>query len=183
MPMEANLVGCSVTRRRLALFRGRHFEDAIIPCAFAGICDTHWTYRDMVEIMAERNLSVDHVTIWRWVQRCAPVLESAREMRRPNWTRHILRWRSLSVPVSRSRFWRRNDRVHFLSPKRDRIAAKLFPGSRCRAAYRPAPRVINVDGHPAYANHSRGWLAAWAASIGPFGNAKTTMDFASRASC
>jgi transposase-like protein len=27
------------------------------------------TYRDLEEIMAERNLSVDHVTIWRWVQR------------------------------------------------------------------------------------------------------------------
>jgi transposase, IS6 family len=24
--------------------------------------------------MAERNLAVDHVTIWRWVQRYAPVL-------------------------------------------------------------------------------------------------------------
>lgn len=24
--------------------------------------------------MAERNLSVDHVTIWRWVQRYAPIL-------------------------------------------------------------------------------------------------------------
>ena len=27
--------------------------------------------------MAERNLSVDHVTIWRWVQRYAPDLKSA----------------------------------------------------------------------------------------------------------
>jgi transposase-like protein len=44
------------------------------------------TYRDLEEIMAERNLSVDHVTIWRWVQRYAPVLNQRirREMRRPN---------------------------------------------------------------------------------------------------
>ena len=44
------------------------------------------TYRDLKEIMAERNLSVDHVTIWRWVQRYAPVLNQRirREMRRPN---------------------------------------------------------------------------------------------------
>ena len=36
--------------------------------------------------MAERNLSIDHVTIWRWVQRYAPVLNQRirREMRRPN---------------------------------------------------------------------------------------------------
>ena len=32
------------------------------------------TYRDLEEIMAERGLSVDHVTIWRWVQRYAPIL-------------------------------------------------------------------------------------------------------------
>ena len=36
--------------------------------------------------MAERGLSVDHVTIWRWVQRYAPVLNQRirREIRRPN---------------------------------------------------------------------------------------------------
>ena len=44
------------------------------------------TYRDLEEIMAERGLSVDHVTIWRWVQRYAPVLNQRirRELRRPN---------------------------------------------------------------------------------------------------
>jgi transposase-like protein len=44
------------------------------------------TYRDLDEIMAERNLSVDHVTIWRWVQRYAPILNQRirREMRPPN---------------------------------------------------------------------------------------------------
>ena len=30
------------------------------------------SYRDLEEIMAERGLAVDHVTIWRWVQRYAP---------------------------------------------------------------------------------------------------------------
>ena len=36
--------------------------------------------------MAERGLSVDHVTIWRWVRRYAPVLNQRirRELRRPN---------------------------------------------------------------------------------------------------
>jgi len=36
--------------------------------------------------MAERGLSVDHVTIWRWVQRDAPVLNQRirREIRRPD---------------------------------------------------------------------------------------------------
>ena len=36
--------------------------------------------------MAERNLEVDHVTIWRWVQRYAPELAKRcrRELRRTN---------------------------------------------------------------------------------------------------
>ena len=37
-------------------------------------------------MMAERGLSVDHVTIWRWVQRYAPILNQRlrRELRRPD---------------------------------------------------------------------------------------------------
>jgi transposase, IS6 family len=38
-----------------------------------------------------------------------------------------------------------------LSPKRDLIAAKLFLGLAL-SGDRPSPRVINVDGHPAYAS-------------------------------
>jgi transposase-like protein len=51
-----------------------------------GIYDNSLTCRDLEEIMAERNLSVDHVTIWRRVQRCAPILNQRirREMRPPN---------------------------------------------------------------------------------------------------
>jgi IS6 family transposase len=32
------------------------------------------SYRDLEEVMAERGLSLDHSTIWRWVQRYAPIL-------------------------------------------------------------------------------------------------------------
>jgi IS6 family transposase len=58
-----------VTEDRPALFRGRDFEEVvIIPCV-------RWylryslSYRDLEEMMAEGGLSVDHVTIWRLVQR------------------------------------------------------------------------------------------------------------------
>jgi IS6 family transposase len=33
------------------------------------------SYRDVEELLAERALSVDHVTVWRWVQRYAPELD------------------------------------------------------------------------------------------------------------
>jgi len=74
-----------VSQNRPVLFRGRHFEDVIILCV-------RWylryslSYRDLEEMMMERGLSIDHVTIWRWVQRYAPILNQRlrREIRWPN---------------------------------------------------------------------------------------------------
>jgi transposase-like protein len=44
------------------------------------------SYRDLTEIMCERNLSIDPSTIWRWVQRYAPELNERirREMKPTN---------------------------------------------------------------------------------------------------
>ena len=44
------------------------------------------SYRDLEEMMAERGLAVDPVTIWRWMQRYAPGLNQGleRERRHPN---------------------------------------------------------------------------------------------------
>ena len=107
--------------------------------------------------MAERNLSVDHVTIWRWVQRYAPVLNQRirREFRRPNGS-----WRVDETYVKVAGSWAylyravdsAGETIEFmLSPKRDLIAAKLF--LRLAVSGRgQRPRVINVDGHPAYAS-------------------------------
>jgi transposase, IS6 family len=52
-----------VTRRRPALFRGRHFEDVIILLCIRWYLRYSLSYRDLEEIMADRNLAVDHVTI------------------------------------------------------------------------------------------------------------------------
>src|SRR6476646_8752178 len=106
--------------------------------------------------MAERNLAVDHVTIWRWVQRYAPILNQRlrRELRRPNgswrvdetYVKVAGRWAYLYRAVDSA-----GETIEFmLSPKRHLIAAKLF----LRLALSrggPRPRVINVDGHRAYA--------------------------------
>jgi transposase-like protein len=54
-----------VTRRRPALFRGRHFEDVIIVLCVRWHLQYSLTYRDLEEIMAERDFSVHHATIWR----------------------------------------------------------------------------------------------------------------------
>jgi transposase-like protein len=37
------------------------------------------SYRDVEELLAERGITVDHVTIYRWVQRFTPLLIEAAE--------------------------------------------------------------------------------------------------------
>ena len=52
-------------RKRPALFRGRHFEDQIIVLCVRWYLRYSLSYRDLEEMMAERNLGVDHSTIAR----------------------------------------------------------------------------------------------------------------------
>src|SRR5215470_9122895 len=90
------------------------------------------SYRDLEEITAERGLAVDHVTIWRWVQHYAPLLNQRlrRELRRPNGS-----WRVDETYIKVARNWTylyravdsAGETIEFmLSPKRDLIAAGLF---------------------------------------------------------
>jgi len=68
------------------LFRGRHFEDRIIVLCVRWYLRYSLSYRDLEEMMAERNLGVDHSTIARWVLRYSPELNKriSRELRHPN---------------------------------------------------------------------------------------------------
>ena len=63
-----------MSQKRPGLFRGRHFQDVIIILCVRWYLRYSLSYRDLKEMMAERGLGVDHVTIWRWVQRDAPIL-------------------------------------------------------------------------------------------------------------
>src|SRR6266849_5443097 len=56
-------------------FKWRHFEAEIILLCVRWYLRYSLSYRDLEEMMRERGLSVDHTTIYRWVQRYAPELE------------------------------------------------------------------------------------------------------------
>src|SRR6204780_1758508 len=141
---------------RPKLFRGRHFRDDIIILCVRWYLRYSLSYRDLEEMMAERGLSLDHSTIARWVLRYAPILSQRIrcEMRRPNrswrvdetYVRVAGRWTYLYRAVDS-----RGDTIDFmLSPKRDLIAAKLFLRLALSGSGGVRPRVVNVDGHPAY---------------------------------
>src|SRR3954462_15991940 len=61
-------------RERPALFKGRHFEPEIILLCVRRYLRYALSLRNLEEILAERNVEVDHVTIWRWIQCYAPEL-------------------------------------------------------------------------------------------------------------
>lgn len=54
------------------VFKGRHFEREIIVLCVLWYLRYKLSSRDLVEMMAERGLSVSHTTILRWVQRFVP---------------------------------------------------------------------------------------------------------------
>jgi transposase-like protein len=52
-------------RDRPASFKGRHFEPEIIILCVRRYLRFALSLRNLEEIMAERNVQVDHVTIWK----------------------------------------------------------------------------------------------------------------------
>jgi hypothetical protein len=94
---------------RPALSKGRHFELEIIILCVRRYLRYALSLRNLEEIMAERNVHVDHVTVWRWIQRYASELSQRcrPELRRTNgswrvdetclpvagkWTYYIEQW-------------------------------------------------------------------------------------------
>lgn len=59
-------------------FKGRHFRGEVILWAVRWYCRYGISYRDLETMLAERGVSVDHSTIYHWVQRYALVLEASR---------------------------------------------------------------------------------------------------------
>jgi hypothetical protein len=53
----------------------RTAEGEVILWAVCWYCRYGISYRDLEQMMGERGVPVDHSTIYRWVQRCAPEIE------------------------------------------------------------------------------------------------------------
>jgi len=60
---------------RAPLFRKRQFAAEIIVTCVRWYLRFSLSLRDVEELMAERGLSVDHTTVWRWTQTYAPEVQ------------------------------------------------------------------------------------------------------------
>ena len=139
------------------LFKWRQFEPEVILLAVGWYLRFSLSYRDVEELLAERGLHADHVTVWRWVQRYAPEME--RRLRRGPQTdqRQLAGGRDLhpgqrqvALPVSGGGFFRRDPRLPSLG-QAGRGRGKALSGQSARDEQNhPTPRVINTDKHAAY---------------------------------
>jgi transposase-like protein len=113
-------------------FSGFRFPPDIIVIAVRWYLRFGLSYRDVEELLAERGVEVDHVTIYRWVQRFTPLLAEAA---RP--CRHAVgdRWQVDETYVKVAGRWRYVYRAIdqfgqvidvFVSPRRDAAAARRF---------------------------------------------------------
>jgi len=137
-------------------FKWRHFEAEIILLCVRWYLRYALSYRDLEEMMAERGLSVDHTTIYRWVQRYAPELE---KRCRPHLKTTTDSWRVDETYVKVKGVWmylyravdsHGNTLEFHLSATRDAQAAKRFFAKTLGASHAVAPRVITVDKNAAY---------------------------------
>ncbi len=106
--------------------------------------------------MLERGLTVDHSTVYRWVQayapqldkRCRPHLKLTNDSWRVDETYIIVlgEWKYLYRAVDSEG----NTLDFMLSAKRDARAAERFFRKALKATHNREPRVINVDKNAAY---------------------------------
>src|SRR5512132_521293 len=59
----------------MSVFKRRRFPAEIVLLCVRWYCRYGISYRDLEEMMDERGVAVDHVTLYRWVQRYAPEIE------------------------------------------------------------------------------------------------------------
>jgi IS6 family transposase len=63
-------------------FAGFRFRPEVITVAVRWYLRYGLSYRDMEELLADRGIEVDHVTVYRWVQRFTPLfVDAARPLR------------------------------------------------------------------------------------------------------
>jgi transposase-like protein len=153
--MHSHVVHMPKAQERDPIYRQRRFPAEVIQTCVRWYITYRLSYRDMVDMMAERGVAVSHTTIMRWVLRYVPEYE--------------VRWGRYAKPIHSS--WRMDETAvlvrggtHYLyravdkhgksvdsllCAGRDRAAAQAFFE---RAAERPEsgwPDKVNVDGYTA----------------------------------
>ncbi|HGE5782857.1 IS6 family transposase (plasmid) [Bacillus cereus] len=138
------------------LFKWKHYQPDMILLTVRWYLRYNLSFRDLVEMMEERGLSIAHTTIMRWVHQYGPELDERvrRHLKTTNDS-----WRVDETYVKVKGQWmylyravdsEGNTIDFYLSESRDKQAAKRFFKKALAASHICKPRVITVDKNPAY---------------------------------
>ena len=138
-----------------SVFAGFCFPPEVIVLAVRWYLRFSLSYRDVEELLAERGIEVDHVTVYRWVVRFTPLLAEAA---RP--CRHQVgdRWQVDETYVKVAGRWRYVYRAIdqagqvidvFASSRRDSACARRF-FQRALGTSKTTPREVTTDLAPTY---------------------------------
>ena len=162
--MSARYSSLSVDRSAFAGFR---FPPDVITVAVRWYLRYGLSYRDVEELLAERGIVVDHVTVYRWVQRFTPLLiDAARPCRHSPDDRWFVDETYVKIAGRWCYLYRAVDQFGqvvdvYLSARRDATAARAFFDSALTVT-QTGPVEVVTDRAPAYVRVIEECLpAAW----------------------
>ena len=137
-----------------SVFAGFRFPQEVISVAVRWYLRYGLSYRDVEELLAERGVTVDHVTIYRWVQRFTPeFIEAARPCRHAPGDRWFVDETYVKVTGQWAYLYRAVDQHGqvidvLLSVRRDLAAARRFFTRAIHAG--TIPVEVTTDRAPVY---------------------------------
>lgn len=145
----------SVRSAPRSAFAGYRFPPEVITLAVRWYLRFGLSYRDVEELLAERGIEVDHVTVYRWVHRFAPEFaEAAADRRYAVGDRWHVDETYLKVAGTCRYLFRAIDQFGqvidvYLSPSRDAKAARRF-FDRAIGRTRIPPVEVTTDRYGVY---------------------------------
>jgi len=143
-----------MTSSSASAFAGFRFPREVISVAVRWYLRYGLSYRDVEELLAERGVTVDHVTIYRWVQRFTPeFVEAARTCRHASGDRWFVDETYVKVNGRWTYLYRAVDQYGqvidvWLSTSRDLPAARTFFTRALATGSMPVE--VTTDRAPAY---------------------------------
>ncbi|AXY11282.1 IS6 family transposase (plasmid) [Bacillus thuringiensis LM1212] len=138
------------------LFKWKHYQPDIILLTIRWYLWYNLSFRDLVEMMEERGLSLAHTTIMRWVHQYGPDLKKRiRKHLKPtndSWRvdETYLKIKGKKMYLYRAVDSEGNTIDFYLSQRRNAKAAKRFLKKALTSCHATKPRTITADGDKAY---------------------------------
>jgi IS6 family transposase len=137
-------------------FKWRRYQGQLILLSVRWYLTYTLSYRQLERMLREQGWSVDHTSLFRWVQRYGPELaQRCRAFLKPTNRSYRVDETYIKVKGKDRYLYRAVDSTgqtidFLLTAKRDKASAKRFFQKALRGSVNVRPRVINVDKNPAY---------------------------------